>query len=73
MRKISYYQHNSTEIIDLLSNCFSNNNLIPIIGSGFTVGCQTKARKRVPSGVQFSAKMVEMIAEENNLTPEKKR
>lgn len=72
MRKISYYQHNSTEIIDLLSNCFSNNNLIPIIGSGFTVGCQTKARKRVPSGVQFSAKMVEMIAEENNLTPEKK-
>lgn|GEM_PF-5717755 len=72
MRKISYYQHNSAEIINLLSNCFSNNNLIPIIGSGFTVGCQTKAKKRVPSGVQFSDKMVDIIAEEKDLTPEKK-
>ncbi|NCF07204.1 SIR2 family protein [Kosakonia sp. MH5] len=72
MRKISYYQHNSTEIIDLLSNCFSNNNLIPIIGSGFTVGCQTKARKRVPSGTQFSDKMIEMIAEEKKLTAAQK-
>ncbi|ENJ4023335.1 MULTISPECIES: SIR2 family protein [Enterobacter cloacae complex] len=72
MSKISYYQHNSTEIVDLLSNCFSNNNLIPIIGSGFTVGCQTKARKRVPSGTQLSDKMIEMIVEEKKLTVDKK-
>lgn len=72
MNKINYHQHNSTEIINLLSNCFSNNNLIPIIGSGFTVGCQTKARKRVPSGTEFSDKMIEIIAEEKKLTPEKK-
>lgn len=72
MSKISYYQHDSSEIVDILSNCFSNNSLIPIIGSGFTVGCQTKANKRVPSGKQFSEKMIEIIAEEKKLTSEKK-
>lgn len=72
MSKISYYKHDATEILELLSDCFTNNNLIPIIGSGFTVGCQTKARKTVPSGTQFSEKMVDIIAEEKKLTPEKK-
>ncbi|WP_219952440.1 SIR2 family protein [Dickeya zeae] len=72
MSKISYYSHDCQEIVELLANCFTNNNLIPIIGSGFTVGCQTKSGKQVPSGTQFAKKMVEIIVEEKKLSDEKK-
>ncbi|HCW7016944.1 TPA: SIR2 family protein [Citrobacter farmeri] len=67
MSVIEYYDHNDDKALNLLADCFKNNNLIPIIGSGFTVGCRTKKNKLVPSGEQFKGKMIEFISNKRNM------
>ncbi|MEZ8240741.1 SIR2 family protein [Vibrio splendidus] len=63
MKKISYLHYSDDETIDLLSSAFSNNNLVPVIGAGFTRGCQTGHSRTVPSGLDFKNEMINHLAE----------
>jgi len=71
MSSIEYYNHDDESALNLLADCFKNNNLIPIIGSGFTVGCKTKKNKLVPSGEQFKSKMIDFISKQRNMDADK--
>lgn len=71
MSSIEYFSHDDEDALNLLADCFANNNLIPIIGSGFTVGCKTKHNKLVPSGDQFKSKMVDLISKQRGMDKDK--
>lgn len=55
---ITYLEH--TDGIKRLVNLLHNENLTPIIGSGFTRGCKTK-RASVPDGTQVTQLMKDII------------
>ncbi|EPH5257796.1 SIR2 family protein [Vibrio cholerae] len=58
----------SLEVIQLLSNAFSDNSIVPIIGAGFTNGCKLKNGNIVPGGEQFKKIMLKEI--ERNISNE---
>lgn len=56
----------SLEVIQLLSNAFANNSIVPIIGAGFTNGCKLKNGNVVPGGKQFKNLMLKEIEKSIN-------
>ena len=64
--------HQSNEALQMLSTAFSTNTLVPVIGAGFTSGCQTSGGRTVPSGVDFRNEMLETISNHNCLSAEQK-
>ncbi|ECV6024379.1 hypothetical protein DIL11_15005, partial [Salmonella enterica] len=61
MSSITYLKYNDPNTTSFLATAFSENSLIPIIGAGFTRGCLTSSNKRVPSGNEFKAIMINII------------
>lgn len=58
------------EIWDELKRHIKSNSLFPIIGSGFTMGCQTKASDfLVPSGSQMKEYMISYLASLGHTVP----
>ena len=53
MEVISY-----KDIFDELIKKFANNQLIPVIGSGFTLNCESK-HGNVPSGTSYKYYMIQ--------------
>ncbi|QYJ84084.1 SIR2 family protein [Shewanella aegiceratis] len=51
----------SLEVIQLLSNAFSNNSIVPIVGAGFTNGCRLRNGNAVPGGQKFKSLMLNEI------------
>lgn len=54
----------SEETKDFFINAFSNKDLIPILGAGFSCGMQARGSNRVPSGSKLKKDMIELIIKE---------
>lgn len=71
MSGIEYFRYDDDAIVSILANAFASKNLVPVIGAGFTVGCGTAAKRKVPSGTQFREEMLTAIMQHRDLSPEK--
>ena len=49
---------------DFFRNVFKDENLVPILGSGFSCGMSTRNRKEVPSGTQLKKDMIDILCRE---------
>jgi hypothetical protein len=72
MGDIRYFRHDDEAVLAILANAFATKNLVPVIGSGFTVGCATEAKRTVPSGTKFQEEMLNSIFENNSLDEKQK-
>lgn len=67
MLKVISYKDISAELIKK----FANNQLIPIIGSGFTLNCESKHGK-VPSGSSYKDYMIDAFCDAEQITDDEK-
>lgn len=49
---------------DFFRNVFKDENLVPILGSGFSCGMSTRNGKKVPSGTQLKKDMIDILCRE---------
>jgi SIR2-like domain len=61
MGDITYWHHDDDHALQMLAIAFASKNLVPVIGSGFTVGCPTGGNRNVPSGKDFRDEMLATI------------
>ncbi|NKI69010.1 hypothetical protein GN109_06220 [Collimonas pratensis] len=61
MGNITYWRHDDDHALQMLASAFASKNLVPVIGSGFTVGCPTGGNRSVPSGKDFKEEMLATI------------
>ena len=71
MSQIEYLAFDNNMTLEMLSNAFSDNNLVPVLGAGFSRGCQTGNARTVPSGEGFRQEMVDHIIKDKGYAPEK--
>lgn len=53
----------SQDTKEFFIRAFNKNNLVPILGSGFSAGMPTKHKKKIPSGTELKEYMIKVIYE----------
>jgi hypothetical protein len=72
VNKIEYLNHDDDQALQILASAFATKSLVPVIGSGFTVGCKTGDDRTVPSGADFKDEMLATIFREKTFSDSSK-
>lgn len=55
------FWHDSEDVLEILSDCFKDGSLVPVLGAGFTAGEIASSNKLVPKVQEFKEVMLQQL------------